>query len=72
METPVQHERDTPEITPYHLSRDYEDHLDWLENQRRSRSGGSGARRFLRFFSVGASVGTLLTLMLRTVRFTRG
>jgi hypothetical protein len=28
----------TPEGTPYHLSRDYEDRLDWLENQRRDRT----------------------------------
>ena len=72
METPLQHERIAPEITPYLLSRDYEDHLDWLENQRRTRSGGGGAFGFLRFFSVGASFASMLALMARTVRLPRG
>jgi len=33
---------------PYHLSRDYEDRLDWLENQRRDRMNrGRGHRVFV-------------------------
>jgi hypothetical protein len=38
-------------IPPYLLSREYEDYLDWLENQRRSRNTGARRGRFLTLFS---------------------
>lgn len=49
----------TPEIEPYLVSREYEDYLDWIENQRRGRSDGS-----LRSFLVGltSAVVTAFTL----------
>ena len=45
MDQPTPHPGNrTPEIAPYLLSRDYEDHLDWLENQRRDRTKGRRAQ----------------------------
>jgi len=35
-------------LSPYLLSRDYEDYLDWLENQRRTRTRSRrGGGRFI-------------------------
>ena len=34
------------DIPAYLLSREYEDHLDWLENQRDNRIKRTGRRRF--------------------------
>ena len=52
MEQPVRSEGVPPstpasdDLSPYLLSRDYEDHLDWLENQRNTRVKRTGRRRF--------------------------
>lgn len=43
-------------VTPHPLSRDYEDYLDWLENQRRDRTKRGRGHR-LSFGTLG--VGTL-------------
>ena len=41
MDQPTPHPGNrTPEIAPFLLTRDYEDRLDWLENQRRDRTKG--------------------------------
>ncbi len=36
-----------PAAAPYHLSREYEDRLDWLENQRRDRTKRSRGHRIV-------------------------
>jgi hypothetical protein len=36
-----------PTAGPYYLSRDYEDRLDWLENQRRDRTKRGRGQRVL-------------------------
>jgi hypothetical protein len=36
-----------PTAAPYHLSRAYEDRLDWLENQRRDRTKRGRGQRVL-------------------------
>ena len=73
MEPPTRPEPESSERTSYLLSREYEDHLDWLENQRRTRSGGDEDRpRFFRLFSLAAGVGTLVGVVLRHVRAPRG
>ena len=59
----------TPEIAPYLLSREYEDHLDWLENQRRDRTRGRRAREskvaFLGIASLCLSVFAFAGALLR-------
>jgi len=40
-----------PTAAPYHLSRDYEDRLDWLENQRRGRTKRSRGHRIVAGFA---------------------
>ena len=73
MEQPVRHEGARPsapaprDLSPHLLSRDYEDYLDWLENQRRGRTrGGRGIRgRILGALSGVAAVFTLAGVMLR-------
>ena len=73
MEPQTRPEPESPELTPYLLSREYEDHLDWLENQRRTRPGGNESRpRFLRFLSLAAGVGTFVGMVMRHVRVPRG
>ena len=73
MEPQARPDSDPAEIPPYLLSREYEDHLDWLENQRRTRGGdGHDRPRFFRLFSLAAGVGTLLSVMMRHVRTPRG
>lgn len=60
MERPSSEQRpDTPEFEPFLVSREYEDYLDWLENQRRDRT-----RRNLRGLLVGltSAVVTAFTL----------
>ena len=64
-------ERSTPQpaaqtsaVTPY-LSRDHEDYLDWLENQRRDRTKRSRGHRVVSGFTAFvltafAFTGTLL------------
>jgi hypothetical protein len=49
---------------PYHLSREYEDRLDWLENQRRDRTKRNRGSRVLLgftslFFTAFAFAGTM-------------
>ena len=73
MEPPTRPEPESSELTPYVLSREYEDHLDWLENQRRTRSRGDADRpRFLKLFSLAAGVGTFVGVLMRHVRSPRG
>jgi hypothetical protein len=60
MERPVRPEGPATPATPHSispdlLSREYEDHLDWLENQRRSRGRGTGARAFFGLAAVFVS-----------------
>ena len=72
MEQPVRKEggsASTPQgggIPPHFLSRDYEDYLDWLENQRRDRikRGGRG-RISLGILSVFATAVSLAGVMFR-------
>jgi hypothetical protein len=54
-------------LSPHLLSRDYEDYLDWLENQRRSRTGrGGGVRSLFGVLSVfGTAAGLAGTLFRR-------
>ena len=53
-------------IDPHLLSRDYEDHLDWLENQRKGRNRRSRARAWLGAFSgVAALALSLAGIMMR-------
>jgi len=40
-----------PAAAPYHLSREYEDRLDWLENQRRDRTKRSRGHRIVAGFA---------------------
>lgn len=73
MEPSTRPEPESSELTPYLLSREYEDHLDWLENRRRTRSGGDEDRpRFLKFFSLAAGLGTFVGVVMRHVRAPRG
>ena len=75
MEQPVRSEGAPPptpasddlDLSPYLLSRDYEDHLDWLENQRDTRVKRTGRRRFWlgAFTGVAALVASLGGTMLR-------
>jgi hypothetical protein len=54
------------EIAPYLLSREYEDHLDWLENQRDSRNRRSRRRAWLGAFSgVAALAVSVAGVMMR-------
>jgi hypothetical protein len=58
--------KDTPEAAPYYLSREYEDRLDWLENQRRDRTKRNrGSRLFLGFTSLFVSAFVFAGAMFR-------
>jgi hypothetical protein len=48
------------DLSPHLLSRSYEDYLDWLENQRRSRTRGGGGGRLL--FGAVSMVATAFSL----------
>ena len=71
MEQPVRNEgapSSTPEsggIPPYLLSRDYEDYLDWLENQRRDRTSRGGRRASWGVMSLFATAFGLAGVMFR-------
>ena len=71
MEQPVLNEGapaskpDPSALSPHLLSRDYEDYLDWLENQRRSRTGGGRIRRLFGAFSVFAAAFSLAGVVFR-------
>jgi hypothetical protein len=71
MEKPVRKEggSSTPEsggTPPHFLSRDYEDYLDWLENQRRDRIKRRGRGRIsLGILSVFATAVSLAGVMFR-------
>jgi hypothetical protein len=52
-------------VAPYLLSRDYEDYLDWLENQRRSRTNHGGGRQLVGVLSVFATAFGLAGAMMR-------
>ena len=56
---------ETPALPPHLLSRDYEDYLDWLENQRRSHTRGGGIRRLFGTFSVVAAAFSLAGVVFR-------
>jgi hypothetical protein len=65
MDKPGSHEAPvTPKITPYLLSRDYEDHLDWLENRRRGRNGKTlGSRLAMRTAALLSACAVALTFV---------
>jgi hypothetical protein len=71
MEQPVRKEgaaastSESSTIPPYLLSRDYEDYLDWLENQRRTRTGRRVGRHWFGALSVFAAAFSLAGAMLR-------
>ena len=48
------------DFSPYLLSRDYEDHLDWLENQRDTRNKRTRRRAWLGALSGIAAVAVSL------------
>ena len=71
MEQPVRNEgapasnSDSRDPSPYHLSRDYEDYLDWLENQRRSRTNRRHGRWVFGTLSAFATAFSLAGAMMR-------
>ena len=71
MEQPVRSEgapTTTPEpgtLSPHVLSREYEDYLDWLENQRRDRTGRSRRVGFGVFAALAAAFTFAGTMMRR-------
>ena len=71
MEQPVRNEG-APALPPaagelpsYLLSRDYENYLDWLENQRRSRTHGRRRGRFFGMFAACVSAFSLIGTLMR-------
>lgn len=58
------------ELPPHVLTREYEDYLDWLENQRDDRTRRGRGRAF-GLFSVVAGLGTLAGMVLHRVRTPR-
>ena len=72
MEQPIRRDGASPKrpeqgpLPPHLLSRDYEDHLDWLENQRRDRTRrGRGRRLGLGLFAAVVTAFSLAGTMLR-------
>ena len=53
------------DLSPYLLSRDYEDYLDWCENQRRGRSRRGAGRLIFGAVSAFAAAFSLAGTMLR-------
>ena len=71
MEQPVRNEGapaskpESRDLPPYLLSRDYEDYLDWLENQRRSRTNRGRGRWVFGTLSAFATAFSLAGAMMR-------